>query len=172
MTYAAGLIFVVLIASLQVSVAPLFPISGAEADLGLIAILGIAMIAGPRPAMLATPALALAIGLAGSRSPGLLLAAYAAILPLAAFMDDLPYPLGRFPRLLFVAAFAGMWGRVLLGIAAMASGGDFAVRALLFQVILPGLVFDLALIAVVFAVTRAAGIGVRRFTLQRAGWLP
>ncbi|MCA9832108.1 MAG: hypothetical protein R3B97_14085 [Dehalococcoidia bacterium] len=172
MMYAVGLISVVLIASLQVSVAPLFPISGAEADLGLIAILGTAIIAGPRAAMLVTPALALAIGMAGSRSPGLMLVAYAAILPLAAFVEDLPYPLGRFPRLVFVAVFAGMWGRVLLGIAAMASGGDFAVRALLFQVLLPGLAFDLVLIAAVFAATQAAGIRPRRFTLQRAGWLP
>ncbi|MGD9932206.1 MAG: hypothetical protein AB7T37_00665 [Dehalococcoidia bacterium] len=172
MTYAIGALAVLLIAALQVSVVPLFPIAGAEADVGLIAILAIAMAAGPRPAMLATPGLALAIGLSSSRSPGLMLVAYAAILPLAAFLEDLPYPLGRLSRLLAVAIVAGLWSRFLLGFAAISAGGEFAISDLLLQVLLPGVVFDVLLFLAVFVAFQLAGIGNRRFALQRAGWLP
>ncbi len=172
MMYVVGAIAVVLIAAIQVAVVPLFPISGSEADVGLIAILAIAMIAGPRPAMLATPALALAIGLSSSRSPGLMLVAYAAVLPLAAFLEDLPYPLGRLSRLLAVAVIAGLWGRFLLGFAAISAGSEFAINDLLLQVLIPGVVFDALLFLAMYVAFQIAGIGNRRFSMQRAGWLP
>ena len=172
MTYAVGAIAVLLLGAVQVSVVPLFPIAGAEADVGLIAILATAMVAGPRPAMLATPALALAIGLSSSRSPGLMLVGYAAILPLAAFLEDLPYPLGRLSRLLAVAIVAGLWGRFLLGMAAISAGGEFAINDLLLQVLIPGIVFDALLFLAIFVAFQLAGVGNRRFSLQRSGWLP
>lgn len=172
MMYVAGAVAMVLIAVIQVSVVPLFPVAGAQADVGLIAILVTAMLAGPRPAMLATPILALAVGLAGSRAPGLILLGYAAVLPLAALIEDLPYPLGRAARILATAVVAGLWLRLLLGIAAISAGGEFAVNDLIFQVLLPGMVFDVVLIGLAYVALQLAGIGGQRFSLQQTGWLP
>lgn len=172
MSYLVGAFATAIIAALQVAVAPLFPIAGAQADLAMITILTVALLAGPRPAMVATPALAIAIGFAGSRSPGLLLVSYAAVLPLAAFMEGLPYSLGRFSRLLVTAVIAGAWGRFLLGVAAIAASSSFTITPLVFQVMLPGIVFDALLIGAVYLACQLSGAGLQRFTLQRAGWRP
>lgn len=172
MSYLVGAFATAIIAALQVAIAPLFPLAGAQADVAMITILTVALLAGPRPAMVATPALALAVGFAGSRSPGLLLASYAAVLPLGAFIEGLPYPLGRFSRLLLTAAIAGAWGRFLLGFAAIATGSSFAFVPLVFQVMLPGIVFDTLLIGAVYLACQLSGAGLQRFSLQTTGWRP
>jgi hypothetical protein len=161
----------VLAAALQVTVAPLFAVAGTTADFGVIAIVVTLLAAGPRAAMVMTVAFALALGLASTRSPGLLLAGYPAILLTAYALERYGLP-GDFPRLLAAAAAGGAGVRLLLAFGAFASGAAFAPVPLMRDVLLPGLVIDAVLVALAYLPMRLLGHGHPQLSLERRGWLP
>ncbi len=147
----------VLVAAIQVAAVPLFTVAGATAELGVVAILVTLLVAGPRPAMLMTPAIALAVGFAGSRAPGLLLIGYTAVLPIGYLLDRYGMPPGPYPRLLITACAGGLWVRLVLSLSAFLNGAAFEPVVLLRDIITPGLAFDAALITLAYVPLRLAG---------------
>ena len=84
----------------EVTVAPLFPISAAVPDIPLVTLVVVTAYAGPYAAMLGIPFVAICLGFASDRSPGVLLIAYLPLLPLAAILEESSLPLNRFARTL------------------------------------------------------------------------
>jgi hypothetical protein len=163
---------VVAVASFQVTVAPLFPMGGATAEFGIAAIIAVAFLQGPRAAMLFAPALAFAVGFAGSRSPGLLLIGYAGVLPIAYFIEQSQWPLGGYLRTVCAFVLAGAWLRLVLSLGAFADGAAFAPFALVLDVLTPGFAFDAIAATLLYVPFRIAGLPTLRFSLQKGGWLP
>jgi hypothetical protein len=161
-----------MVAALQVSVAPLFPIAGATAELGIAAILAALLVGGPRAAMLMTPAVALALSFGTDLAPGAVLIGYTAVLPIGYLLDRYGMPPGDYPRLLLTAVLAGVWLRLVLSFEAFAEGAALAPGPLLAEVLLPGIVFDAVLASAVYLPLRLAGQSHLTFVLQRRSWLP
>lgn len=163
-------LLVVLAALVQVTVAPLFPLRGAVADAGLVTLLALAAAMGPRVALWAVPLFALTLSWVTDRSPGLLLLAYLPLLPLAYFLEGVRLPMGRLSRALAAGAATGLWARGLLAGGAMAQGASFALSQLVTTVLVPGLAFDLVLVAGLYLFLRLAGREPRSLSLARTGW--
>jgi hypothetical protein len=164
------LLLIVATAMVQVTVAPLFPISGAVPDFALVLLVTLAVFAGPRAAMLAIPFTAIFVGFATDRAPGLLIIAYLPLLPLALGLQEWRVPLNQYMRVLAAGGGTGLWIRVVLALAAIAQGADVAAGALVFQVLLPGLFLDLALLTIAYAPFRLIGWSGRGMNLQRGGF--
>ncbi len=158
-------------ALLQVSVAPLFPLTGAIPEVGVLVLVLILLGFGGRSAMVATPLLALFLGLAGNRAPGLVVIAYLPVVPLGLFAEDLNAPLGRYLRIIAVVLGAGTWARLVLAGGAIASGAPFEATVLIRDLIIPGVLFDFVLGSLCYIPCRLAGWTDRPLNLQRRGWL-
>jgi hypothetical protein len=154
----------------QVTVAPRFPISGAIFNFPLIVLVLTAAFAGPTSAMVATPIIAILLGFASDRSPGLLLIGYLPLLPLGVLIEQSRLPLTDFFQTLAAGLITGAWLRGVLAFAVMVQGAGFTV-AVLTKVILPGLLLDFALLAVVYLALRLIGLNGRSLTLSRGGFL-
>jgi hypothetical protein len=162
--------FLVLTALAQVTVAPLFPVAGAVADLPLVALLILTMYAGPTSVMLGLPFVAICAGFASDRAPGLLLFGYLPLLPLAVGIEGLAVPLGKYVRLLLVGVATGLWLRGVLALSSVAQGADPAFGALIGEVLIPGAFLDIALLTVAYVPFRLIGWSGRGMTLQQGGY--
>jgi hypothetical protein len=168
----AGFLFIVvfLAAIVQVSVVPLFPLQGALADVGILTLITIAFGAGPRAAMVCLPILAVFVSFASDRAPGLVLLAYLPLLPVAALMEDAPLPLGRYLRVVLTIVIAGFLSRLIFSLGAFADGARFLPGAMVTEVLLPGVTFDLILATILYMPLRLSGWAARSLTLRRTGW--
>lgn len=162
----------VLTAAMQVTVVPLFPISGATAELAIPFILVSLMLGGPPAGMLATPAVALAVGMASTRAPGLLLIGYCGVLLVGYALDRYGLPPGRYPRVLITALAAGAWIRIVLSAGAFATGAPFAPFPLLVQIVTPGFLFDAVFVTLAYLPLRLLGRADLRYVVERRGWMP
>ena len=165
---AAVLFFLAALA--QVTVAPLFPLSGAVADLCLIVLVGVALAAGPRPAMLALPVLAVSLGFVTDLGPGLALLLYLPLLPLAFLLESAPMPLGSYLRLGIATVATGLWSRMIVVAVAFGEGADVPLSDLVLQVLVPGFVFDVILFTLLYIFARVVGLSGRSMSLRRTGW--
>ncbi len=163
-------LLVVTTALAQVSVAPLFPISAAVPDYALIVLVILTLFAGPATVMLALPLIAICLGFASDRSPGLLLMAYLPLLPLALYAEETRVPLNRYAQMVVAGLATGAWARTLLAFGAIAGGADPAFGALVGQLVIPGLFLDFALLTLVYAPFRLLGWSGRGMSLQRSRW--
>jgi hypothetical protein len=154
----------------QVTVAPRFPISGAVFNFPLMLLVLIAAFGGPLAAMVTTPIVAILLGFASDRSPGLLLIGYLPLLPLGLLLEQSNLPLTHFFRTLGTGIIGGIWLRGILALAVMAQGAGFTVSVLT-KVIIPGILLDFALLAVVYLLLRLIGLSGRSLTLSRGGFL-
>jgi hypothetical protein len=170
MKFVAIAIVVVLAVLGQVTVASLFPISGAVADFPLVTLLLLSVFAGPRTVLIALPFAAIMLGFVSDRAPGLLLLAYLPLPPLALFLDESPLPLNHYARTALTCLGVGLWLRLVLALGAVAQGADMATAALIRDVMLPGAFLDLALLTVAYIPCRFIGWTGRGTTLQRSGW--
>lgn len=163
-------VLIVTVALAQVTVAPLFPIAAAVPDLALITLLLLAVFAGPKTVMVAMPLLAIFLGFASERAPGLLVLAYLPSLPLAYMLEEASLPINRFFRLLVVCGVTGLWVRSIMAMSSIAQGADFAVADLISDLLVPGLFLDLALLTIAYLPFRLIGLTSRGMTLQRGGY--
>jgi hypothetical protein len=154
----------------EVTVAPLFPVSAAIPDLPLVTLLIVAAYAGPNSAMLGIPFVAICLGFASDRSPGLLLLAYLPMLPVAAGLEEFRVPLNQFSRVLLTGALTGLWMRGLLAAVAVLQGASLPIGTLIAGLFIPGLVLDIALLVVAYLPLRLIGLDGHRMTLQRGGF--
>jgi hypothetical protein len=155
---------------LQVTVAPLFPVRGAVIDVGLIAIFLVAMLAGPRPAMVAVPIVAILISFATDRAPGIMLLAYLPWLPAATLVEEGHLPLSRYAQMLAVFVGAGLWARLVLSAAAMADGAGFEPTEMLLQVLVPGMLIDIIVFTALWIPLRLAKATRRDLSLRQGAW--
>lgn len=153
----------------QVTVAPLFPVSAALPDFVLVALTLVLVYRGPRVAMVALPLAAIWLAFASNRAPGLLVLAYLPLLPLCVVAEQVSVPLNRSAHVLAAAALTGLWARLVLAISAMLQGADPAITAVIGRLLLPGLLLDLALVALLYFPLRLL-LAVRPLTLQRSAW--
>ena len=168
---AAGVSLLVVVTALaQVTVAPLFPVSAAVPDYALVVLVILTVFAGPTTVMVALPLMALFLGFASDRSPGLLVMAYLPLLPLALYVEDLRVPLNRYAQMAVAGVATGAWARLLLALGAIAGGADLSFGAIVGQLVIPGLFLDFALLTLVYAPFRLLGWSGRGMSLQRSRW--
>ena len=160
----------VILPLVQVAIAPLFPIAGANFDFALVVLALLMVFAGPRVFMVALPVTALLLGFVSDHSPALLLVAYLPMLPLAAYVADLRVPLNRYAQTLLAGAATGVFARLLLSLAAVAQGADFGLSYALGQVALPGAFLDLGLLTILYFPLRFVGWVPQPTSLQRGGF--
>lgn len=164
------LLLIIVTAMVQVTVAPLFPISGAVPDFPLVLLVMLAVFSGPTAAMFAIPVTAIFVGFASDRAPGLLILAYLPLLPLGLAMQEWRIPLNQYMRVAGAGVGTGAWIRGLLALSAVAQGADVAVGPFIFQVLVPGLFLDLALLTIAYVPLRLIGWSGRGMSLQRGGY--
>lgn len=159
----------VLLASIaQVTVAPLFPVSGATPEFVLLLLVLVAAFSSPSPVMVLTPIAAIAVGFLSDRAPGLMLLAYLPLLPLGLAIEESAVPVNHYLRTFAMMVMTGAWVRVLLALGAMAGGAEGAFGVLVRDVLVPGFVLDAVLLTVVYIPMRVAGWSGRGLTLQRS----
>ncbi len=163
-------LLVVLIALAQVSVAPLFPVSAAVPDYALVLLVVLTVFAGPATVMVALPLMAVCLGFASDRSPGLLLLAYLPLLPLALYLENSQMPLNSYSQMALAGVATGAWARLILALGAIAGGADPSFGAIAGQLVIPGLFLDFALLTLVYAPFRLLGWSGRGMSLQRSRW--
>ncbi|MDZ7727100.1 MAG: hypothetical protein U5Q44_02275 [Dehalococcoidia bacterium] len=151
------LVLVLVLALLQVTAAPFFPIASAQADLLLVTLGMLFVFAGPRRAMIAVPMMAIVLGFLSSRSPALLVLAFLPLPPLAYWLNIAGPPLTRFLQTAMVVLITGAWARGLLGLAAIAQGADAAFGTMIVHIILPGMVLDGLFLSLAYLPARLIG---------------
>jgi len=154
----------------QVTVAPLFPVANLTFDFVLLALILIAAFGTPQRAMLCVPVAALAYGFLSSREPGLLILCYLPLLPLGLYLEEARVPLNHYARTLGAFVLTGAWVRLLLVLGAVVGGADGSARAVLFDVILPGVFLDFALLSVVYVPLRLLGWSGQGMSLSRGSY--
>jgi hypothetical protein len=157
-------------AVMQVAVSPLFPVSAAVPDVALVTLVMLAVFAGPTTVMAGLPLMALFIGFDSGRQPGLVLMAYLPLLPIALFLEESRVPLNRFLQMSLAGVVTGAWARTMMAFGAIAGGAEPALGVLGGQLVLPGMVLDFALLALVYAPVRLLGWSGRGMRLQRSRW--
>jgi hypothetical protein len=166
-----GAAIVALLAALmQVTVSPLFPLGGAVADLGLIAVAFLAIAGGGRAAMLGVPLVALFLGFASNHSPALLLVAYVPLLPLAFLLEQSKMRVGPYIRVGAAVLITGAWARVVLATSAFVAGAEFAPGPLIADIVIPGIAFDAAFFSLCYGALRLARRTAPSLGLERRGW--
>ena len=163
------LLLIVTATSCQVAVAPLFPLGAAVPDFLLAALVAVTYFAGVRAAMVAIPVGALCLGLQSDREPGVVLLGYLALLPLAAWLAEARLPITGLGRFLATGMVTGALSRTMLAVAAVSRGAELSPGALSLEILIPGLVLDLALLAVVYTACRSVRWDPVELTLQRRG---
>jgi hypothetical protein len=120
--------------------------------------------------MLMTPAVALTLALSSDLGAGVLLVGYTAVLPIGYALDRFAMPPGELPRFLVMAGAAGIWIRVVLSLEAFVQGAEFSPTVLVGNVLLPGLVFDVVIAALIYLPARALGRAQLTFVTEKKGW--
>jgi hypothetical protein len=154
----------------QVTVAPLFPLGAATADMPLIAMVVLMLFAGPRALMWGMPVVALWLAFATNRSPGLLILAYLPLVPLGALLEGARLPVNRYAQALLVTLATAGWARLVLSTGAMVHGSGFQPVPLIVDLLLPGALLDAALLTFASIPCRFVGWVPRPMTLQRSGY--
>lgn len=157
MAAIATFLLVMLLALLQVTAAPFFPLASAQVDLLMVTLAMLFVFAGPRRAMMAVPMIALVLGFISTRSPALLLLAFLPLPPLAYWLDLAGPPMTRFLQTMVVVAITGAWARLLLALSAMTQGAEPELGALVFSLILPGMFFDILFLSLAYLPARLIG---------------
>ncbi len=160
------------VAILQVSLAPLFPFSIAQADIALVFIAWLTLFRSPKTAMWVAPVMAVLLGFMTNRSPAMFLLGFLPLLPLIA-LSGVSYTniiLGNYWRALAVVVLTGAWARVIFALAAMSHGADPAIGTLVGSIIIPGIFLDGALLTLAFAPSRLIGLDVANMALTRGGY--
>ncbi|GIW13397.1 MAG: hypothetical protein KatS3mg062_0836 [Tepidiforma sp.] len=160
-----GAVFLAAIA--QVTVAPLFPIAGANPQLVLLMLCLVAAFSGPVPAMVLTPVGAVMLGMLSDRDAGLLLLAYLPVVALGALLEDAPVPLSHAAKTYSMTLGAGLVARSVLAAGAMLGGAPAAIGALVSDVLVPGVFIDMVLLTLCYVPLRLAGLRGSGFRLQR-----
>ena len=164
------LLLIIATAMVQVTVAPLFPISGAVPNFPLVLLVMLAAFSGSTAPMFAIPVTAIFVGFASDRAPGLLIIAYLPLLPLGLVLQEWRIPLNQYMRVVAAGAATGVWIRGILALAAVVQGANIAIGPLIFQVLVPGLFLDLALLTIAYVPFRLIGWSGRGMSLQRGGY--
>lgn len=151
----------------QVTVAPLFPISGANPEFVLLALCLLTAFGGPVPVMVLTPLGAVMLGLLSDRGAGLLLLAYLPVLPIAGLLAGLGRPFNHTTRTFAMTIGAGIAFRVVMSAGAMVGGAPVQIGPLVSDVLLPGMFVDLVTLTVCYVPLRLAGWTGRGFQEQR-----
>lgn len=162
-----ALLLVLMAGVAQVTVASLFPLRGAVVEFGLLTVVLVALVHGPRAAMVTLPFAALAVGFASNRAPALLILAYLPVLPVAAFVEEARFPVARYLQLLGTVAVCGIWARGILTLGPIAQGADLPLLAMLRDLIIPGIVLDFLAFTVIYVPIRMIGRGADTLTLER-----
>lgn len=144
----------ILLAYLQVTAAPFLTISAAQADLLLISLALLMVYQGPKVAMVSLPLIALFLGFTSDRSPAVIILALLPLLPLAYWLEEAGAPISRFLQTLLAVGVTGMWARVLLAMTVVAEGASMQAGALVFSVVMPGLMLDILLLSLAYLVCR------------------
>ena len=166
----AAFLATIVAAMMQVTVAPLFPISAAVPEFVLLTLVIVAAFGNPRRAMVCVPVGALAYGFLSDRSPALLLLAYLPLLPLGLYLEEARVPLNHYARTLIATLATGLWIRTLLMLGTVVGGADATVGAAVGQVLLPGLFLDFALLSVVYVPLRLIGWSGQGMSLHRGSY--
>lgn len=166
----AAFLATILAAIMQVTVAPLFPVSAAAPEFVLLTLVIVAAFGNPRRAMVCVPVGAIAYGFLSDRSPALLLLAYLPLLPLGLYLEEARVPLNHYARTLIVTVATGVWIRALLMLGAVVGGADATPGAALGQVLIPGLFLDFALLSVVYVPLRLIGWSGQGMSLHRGSY--
>lgn len=154
----------------QVTVAPLFPLWSIVPNVALLALVLVGVIGGARAIMLGTPILAISLGFLSDRSPALLLLGYLPLLPLAAYLETATVPMSRYLQTVSAMVVVGLTIRVLLALAAVSSGASLTLGVLLWQVAVPGMVLDAALLTLAYVPLRFVGLEPRALTFERGSF--
>lgn len=170
MRYVVAVAVTLLAAMLQVTFAPLFPLAGAQLDFALAAMLVLVFAAGPVAAMAGLPMLAIFVGFAADQSPGLVLISYLPFLPVVVLLEWSPVPLNRLAQFAIAVVATGLWARLLASAWAFLGGADAAILTLIFDVLLPGVIFDAVLFVLVYTPFRLSGRTERSMALRQTGW--
>ncbi len=157
-------------ATSQVTVAPLFPVSGVVFDFVLLALVLIAAFGSPKRAMICVPVAALAYGFLSNREPGLLVLAYFPLLPLGFYLEEVNVPLNHYVRTAAAMVLIGMWARSLLVLGSIVGGAHASLGLTVSDVILPGMLLDLSLLTVVYVPLRLLGWSGQGMSLSRGGY--
>ncbi len=148
----AAVIFaiILILAYLQVTAAPYFLFMGAQVDLLLVSLALLLTYQGPRTAMITLPVIALVLGFVSDRSPAMLIVAFTPLLPLAYWMDNAATPLSRYMQTVLAVGATSAWARCVLAIGPWIDGANVSPGVLVFQVVLPGVILDLALLSLAY----------------------
>lgn len=170
MKYALVVLVVLLAPTLEAAVAPFFPLRGAQPNVALIILFGIAVAGGPRLAMGAIAPLALLVAFQTGRPPALVLAGYLPLLPLGYLIEGGRVPLNAFARAIVAVLATGGWARLMLSLGAFSAGATFSIRELGSDVLISGAILDLVLLSVVYLPLRLTGVSGRSLSPSRTGW--
>ena len=154
----------------QVTVAPLFPVSGVVFDFVLLALILIAAFGSPKRAMVCVPVAALAYGFLSNREPGLLVLAYLPLLPLGLYLEEINIPLNHYVRTALAMLLTGVWARTILVLGSVVGGAHAPLGLTVSDVILPGILLDLSLLTVVYVPLRLLGWSGQGMSLSRGGY--
>ncbi len=153
----------------QVVVAPLFPLQGMVVELPVVALLLLAVFAGPRAVMITLPLLVIAIGFSTNVEFEWLVLAYLPLLPCAAWIQrQALIPQTPYLLVLGMAFASGLWVRAVFSGVAMLSGASLSVDAIVFDALLPGALFDAVVASIAYALCRWIGWTTRSLDLERA----
>lgn len=136
-----------LLAYLQVTAAPFVVVSAAQFDLFVVSLAILMVFQGPRTAMISLPILAVLAGFTTDRSPAIFILALLPLIPLAYLIAEAGPPISRYLQTAGAVLATGAWARILLATTAIAQGASMDWFALIFQLVAPGLVLDLALLS-------------------------
>jgi hypothetical protein len=166
---AVAVLAVLLAACAQVTVAPLFPLGAAIVSFPLVTIVLAAAFGGPRMAMIAIPAGAIAEAFLSGGTLALLFLSYVPLLPAALALESaIPVVLTPSVRFAMLLAAGSVWTRLAAGATIFALGASFEPFVLVFDIILPGLVLDLALFGVWYGAGRLLRLPPRSMVLNGA----
>jgi hypothetical protein len=146
-----------LLACLQVSAVPYFMLSAAQADILLVTLALLLVFQGPRVAMVSLPMIAVFLGFLSDRSPATLILAFLPLLPLAYWLDQSGTPVPRYVQTVFAVGTTGLWARLLLSATNYTQGAQVELGSLFFNILLPGLVLDLALLSLAYLALHLLG---------------
>lgn len=152
-------VMVVLVAVGQAAASPLFTAADAAPAFGVVFLALLTVYRGTRVGMVMTPLLAIAEAWLRGLEPGILLLAYAPVVPLAASVTGTAWPLlGPGLRLTGAVVAAGAWARLLGAAIVVLGGASTDVSTFVFALIVPGALVDALLTLAVYLPLRA-GIG-------------
>ncbi|MCS7294364.1 MAG: hypothetical protein RMK15_06745 [Chloroflexota bacterium] len=159
---------VLLAAAAQVTVAPLFPLAGAAAELPLVAAALLGWRHSVRATLVFVPLAAAATAAVAGRDLGLSVIGYAAVVPALAIAEERRWPFGRWLGALAALIAAGAWFRLLLVAAAVLDGASVTPAGVLAHALVPGAAADAAFFAA-SALVLGAIHGLRASPLGGAG---